>query len=789
MIRQVPLEMNNHAFWLDEVPFFFYGGEVHYFRIDPGQWESRLEQVRELGITTVSTYVPWIWHEFLPKRFDFTGKTHPQRNVTRFVELCQAVGLTVFIRPGPYVMAELRQEGIPGWLIDENPDVLAQNVDGHVHPARMVNYLHPTFLALAHRWYRAVGHALAPYFRQNGGPIIMSQLDNEVGMLHWVTGISDHHPSIRETYDISPQQSLAVADDGYWRASMFWRHYRAQYLRGLAEEARKLNFPGPFVINVHGFRDFSANSRGVDYPVGLSQLMDTPSIPGTFLGGDFYPGHVTIDNFHDLLLAVSYTRAVNSPHSASFSPEFQSGRAKDRPHVGPSDFELAARVSIAGGLNGLNWYMLSAGENPEDIGIFGRRHDWQAPIRVDGSLDDSASAVRHLGALLTNFGSSLVQSEPVADIHVGFYSPYYMTETAAYSATELERAMIQEVSLERERFHFDGIYRNLLAANIGVSMVVVDASGDPLDPAQYPALWIATTRYMDKLTQSRLAEYVTSGGMLILGPRIPEMDWAGRPCRVLSEQLDLSRPTREGTRGLATIVSWESVFCPIYTTFAKKPGAEVLGILTSQGRTDPVIVHESVQRGQVVLMGAGLSGDYDYYGAVLQTLVARLGLGPSLHSSNSKIHASRREGPAGHFLFVENFRDSDQTATVSIVEDGVARSWEIDVAARHGLMLPYGGVPLIPDVLAVVSTTAEITLNALDTLTIHRGRGLGMARLKWMAGTSPYPTMHVKSGQAAISLEGNEVTVKWGSASPGAPVIKLGWDLARRARNHPHSRV
>lgn len=766
------LEMKNQAFQLDGDPFFFYGGEVHYFRTDPSQWHDRLSSVKDLGITVVSTYVPWLWHEPRPGQFDFTGATDPRRNLTHFIKLAHSLGLLIFVRPGPYVMSELRQEGLPAWLLEQHPEIIAQDARGNLHPTRMVSYLHPTFLRFADRWYDAVSQALTPYFAQNGGPVILTQLDNEVGMLHWVSTLPDQSEDAESEYRKFSMGNIAslYGSGDYWQRGLFWRQYRARYLKHLEQEAARHGFPAPYIINVHGFRDYSVYSRGVDYPIGLSQLFEAADVPGAFLGGDFYPGHVGYDNFHDLALAVTYTAATNSPEAPLFSPEFQSGRFQDRPHLGPSDLDLAARVSVSYGLNGLNWYMLAGGDNPGDIGLFGRRHEWQAPIASDGTLRGSAPVVGHLGSLFRTFGSALAGTKPVPDIHIGFYSAYYMTENPAEGQ---DSAIVQEIVGERDAWHFDGIYRILVAANLTVQAVAVDKEAAILDPVTTPILWMATCRYMDRRTQTRLAEYANAGGTLILGPRIPEWDLAGNPCRVLADSLHLPAAVAFGQRGLATILDVDSVFCANYTTFAATEQSEVLGHVDRGSIPGAIITRQKTGRGRTVLAGCALPDLYQYYHALVRTLAETLGCQPGIAVSNPAVHATRREGGQGGFLFVHNFDETEQLTHLALAPNSRHGSleWDLILPPRSGLMLPYGEVPLQKGAASVVHTPAEITCQA-DGVVIHRSRAAGQAMFRMADQEGGSPAFLVRSGNALLTGgPSGAVTVSWLPEDHPQPIV------------------
>jgi len=44
-------------------------------------WRNRLEKARDCGMNTVSSYMPWYWHEPEEGTVDLTGQTRPERNL------------------------------------------------------------------------------------------------------------------------------------------------------------------------------------------------------------------------------------------------------------------------------------------------------------------------------------------------------------------------------------------------------------------------------------------------------------------------------------------------------------------------------------------------------------------------------------------------------------------------------------------------------------------------------------------------------------------------------------
>ena len=203
---------------IDGEPRLVMAGEVHYFRVARDEWDQRLDLVVEAGCTAVASYIPWIWHELPDGTIDVTGTTRPERDVAAFIDACAERGLWFIARPGPFVMAELKNEGIPYRVYDEHPEVVPVGWDGKQAPSRTVDYLAPAFVEETARWFDAIMPVLAPRLQPRGGNIIGVQLDNEVGMLAWVTNspdltdglvddlghwVDDEHPA-RDRYPEAP---------------------------------------------------------------------------------------------------------------------------------------------------------------------------------------------------------------------------------------------------------------------------------------------------------------------------------------------------------------------------------------------------------------------------------------------------------------------------------------------------------------------------------------------------------------------------------------------------------
>ena len=151
------------TFLLNGQPFIVKAAEVHYPRIPRPYWEHRIKMCKALGMNAVCIYIFWNIHEQREGQFDFTG----QNDVAEFCRLAQKNGMYVIVRPGPYVCAEWEMGGLPWWLLKKK-DIRLRERD-------------PYFMERVKIFEEKVGEQLKPLTIQNGGPIIMVQVENEYG--------------------------------------------------------------------------------------------------------------------------------------------------------------------------------------------------------------------------------------------------------------------------------------------------------------------------------------------------------------------------------------------------------------------------------------------------------------------------------------------------------------------------------------------------------------------------------------------------------------------------------
>jgi beta-galactosidase len=206
----------NH-FVLNGQPFQVISGEMHYPRIPRAYWRDRFRMAKAMGLNTITTYVFWNEHEPKPGVYDFSGN----KDVAEFVREAQQEGLYVILRPGPYVCAEWEFGGYPAWLLKDH-EIVVRSSD-------------PKFMGHASRWIARLGQELAPLQIGNGGPIILTQVENEYG------SYGDDHAYMEQIHK-------ALVGAGFTQSQLYTADGPEEVPKGsLAELPVGINFGGDSV--------------------------------------------------------------------------------------------------------------------------------------------------------------------------------------------------------------------------------------------------------------------------------------------------------------------------------------------------------------------------------------------------------------------------------------------------------------------------------------------------------------------------------------------------------------
>ncbi|XP_010711287.1 beta-galactosidase isoform X1 [Meleagris gallopavo] len=161
--RTFGIDYDCNCFVKDGRPFRYISGSIHYSRVPRYYWKDRLLKMKMAGLDAIQTYVPWNYHETQMGVYDFSG----DRDLEYFLQLASETGLLVILRAGPYICAEWDMGGLPAWLLEKESIVLRSSDSD--------------YLTAVEKWMGVLLPKMKPHLYQNGGPIIMVQVENEYG--------------------------------------------------------------------------------------------------------------------------------------------------------------------------------------------------------------------------------------------------------------------------------------------------------------------------------------------------------------------------------------------------------------------------------------------------------------------------------------------------------------------------------------------------------------------------------------------------------------------------------
>ncbi|BAH93163.1 Os05g0428100 [Oryza sativa Japonica Group] len=152
----------------------FFSGDMHYARSTPEMWPKLIAKAKNGGLDVIQTYVFWNVHEPIQGQYNFEGRY----DLVKFIREIQAQGLYVSLRIGPFVEAEWKYGGFPFWLHDV-PSITFRS-DNEPFKQHMQNFVTKIVTMMKHEGL---------YYPQ-GGPIIISQIENEYQMIEPAFGAS-----------------------------------------------------------------------------------------------------------------------------------------------------------------------------------------------------------------------------------------------------------------------------------------------------------------------------------------------------------------------------------------------------------------------------------------------------------------------------------------------------------------------------------------------------------------------------------------------------------------------
>ena len=368
------LTVDSQSLRLDGRPWVPVMGEFHYSRYPQNEWRDELLKMRAGGIDIVATYVFWIHHEEEEGVFNWSG----QRDLRKFVETAREAGLAVVVRCGPWCHGEVRNGGLPDWLLAKGWKTRSDDS----------NYLGKVRLL-----YGQIAAQLKGLLWKDGGPVVGIQLENEF-----------HGPAAHLMTLKNLAREFGLDTPLYTRTG--WPN---------------LTTPAPLgeMLPLYG-----------SYADGFWDREITP-MPGDNWTRFLFPAtRVDIGIGADLLGKQKAGDAADTLKYPFLTCELGGGMANSyhrRVLVDPRDIEAIALLHVGAGSNLPGYYMYHGGTNPEgklstlqesqatnypnDLPV--KTYDFQAPLGEYGQTRPQYHLLRRLHLFLRDFGPALAGMAPV----------------------------------------------------------------------------------------------------------------------------------------------------------------------------------------------------------------------------------------------------------------------------------------------------------------------------------------------------------------------------------------
>ena len=682
----------NGYFLKNGKPHFVISGEIHYFRINSKLWDKHLALLKQAGANTTSTYIPWDWHEYEEGQFDFTGETHPSRNLVKYIKLCKKNGLDLIVKPGPYILAEYEGQGLPSWFLKKaNKNTYALDEKGNIISPDLMSYMSDEYLSYSFFWYDKIMPIIAKHQSSNDGPITMMQVCNEVGVFQWLSGKIDYNESVIKLYKkflidkyetieslneiygtnyfsfkniCAPTGKIENKQDycAYYDFHLFYRHYYALYLDVLSKKIKSFGVDVQLTHNIPGWIYGNAS----ELPMLIStyeEIMRTRK--DIVFGLDHIPEFVSFRNAHSDLACNKILEAMQ-PYAPVWAAEFQAGTREHQVKSDTNDLETFYYASLAHGLKSFNYYMFSQGINPAGKGFYGKTFYYQTPVDANAVKSPLYNAIKKVDRFINQEKEELLLSETEAKICVGLYKPYFYTEVTTSQLLKEKRLDIKKLGLSldprfvREEILFNGLLRGLQTLNFNYD--IKDLENSSVESLlKYKQLWVVTTEFMDKDTQKFLADYVKNGGHLIIYPVIPTLDIYLNPCTILKDALKIQFKKAESPNKVKTF-GIEDVF----TIFNGKQIFQTKNIeVVSNTKTGEVCgIRKKVGDGIITALGFAFSYTSDEHLHLLEKIVRLDKIKKQAKVSDSDIQFVIRKSKKNNYIFLLNYHNQKKTFTV-----------------------------------------------------------------------------------------------------------------------------
>jgi beta-galactosidase len=382
------IAINNYYLLMNDKPVIPVTGEFHFSRYPEKYWDESIRKMKAGGVNVIATYVFWIIHEEKEGIFDWAG----DKNLRKFVELCAENNVKVIVRIGPFCHGEIRNGGLPEWLMGRPVNIRSND---------------PGYLKYVERLYNEIGKQLNGLLFKDGGPVFAIQLENEYEHSAAPWGITypgqpyDFTSSGRDRETASEGASSEVSENPY-------THLGNEHMKVLKSLAVKAGLEVP-VYTATGW--------------GNAAIIENESLPVT--GAYAYPTWSSkrpspFYLFTDLHIHPDYRPVRYKPEDYPyFAAEISGGimvRYNRRPVVPPESLDALITRFLGSGTNGIGYYMFHGGSTPrgeqvyysdEAYGYPKISYDFQSPVREYGQIRPSFNRLKLIHFFLNSFGNEI----------------------------------------------------------------------------------------------------------------------------------------------------------------------------------------------------------------------------------------------------------------------------------------------------------------------------------------------------------------------------------------------
>jgi beta-galactosidase len=682
-----PITFDRICYRIDGKPVYLNSGEFHYFRVPKADWRARMELLKQAGGNCVATYVPWAIHEPEEGRFVFGEADYT--DLEGFLQTAAEAGLYVIARPGPYQYSELLYHGLPPWLCDNHPELLARELDGRIINVGVVSYLHPLFVEKARGWFDQVAPILARYTVGRGGPIAFTQVDNELIGIHIWFGSLDYTPATmgfgqpegRFTRFLQARYAgdLAALNTAYGLQAGKFEEVPPAPMHGgntLPDLRRRKDYYEFYLGTVAEYAKLLADwlaEHGVDTPIVHNSanpemnamFLETAEMlgPNFILGSDHYynldqnwaQNSPTPQYARKVFASLEMLRLMGYPPTVY---EMPGGSLADWPPITSIDAKACYLTNLALGMKGHNYYIFTGGPNPPGAGSTGDLYDYNAGIGADGEVRPLYQAQKEFG-LFAREHPWLAEAEREGDCR--FALDWDMARSPAYWR---ERGDFLLGGAEAWRFLLDGPLTTAFCASL--SPVFCDLNRDDWTTDLSTPVVVVTSPVMAAARQQRIVRFLEAGGRALILPVWPEYDEAWQPCTILRDSMGGTaleagdrRPVRLTIAGAPNVMANGDV----YFGGELPAGAEVIGVEERSHR----VIGWSVRTervGEAIFLGFRWTHAVHEHAQMLAALLARLGLQQTVECSNPNVWTSLRSVEGHSMLFLLNLFTAPMEATV-----------------------------------------------------------------------------------------------------------------------------